>query len=179
MKNTFRGRCDEQLLQAGRVDPRAREPEKQLAATVGPCTAETQWEDCATWWDSAFSVLSKTPRQKWTWSLCFKNGFEPRSFEMATTAHHLRLHPPVRDGAPADIISHYALDAMLDTIHVEKIEGYAIQCCELPGCLRTFQRRTGHKMLYCTPEHASLATTRRWRRKGRRLRNRNDRVKGA
>jgi hypothetical protein len=124
-------------------------------------------------WQRLIHVLSKTPRQRWTWRLCHRLGFEPRKFEMATTAHDLRIYWPARDGAPADIVSHCALDAMLDAIHIEKSEGYAIRCCALPECLRTFQRRTAHKMLYCTPEHASLATTRRWRRKVRRVSNRN------
>ena len=114
-------------------------------------------------WQRLIHVLARTPRQEWNLTLCLGSKFHPIMFENATTAHSLKMFPGEKDGAPAEIISGTTIGAILDTIHLEKIEGYKIKCCELPGCLETFPAGAyGRK--YCKG-HASVATTRRYREK--------------
>jgi hypothetical protein len=124
-------------------------------------------------WQRLLRVLSRTPRGQWgdaLWhggrpldsQLRAKYGFSHTMFERAVT-HRMSIIPGSKDGAPAEIISHTTLDAMLDVLHVEKMEGYEIRCCKLKGCLGTFQKKDNYAKKYCCPEHANLASVRRFR----------------
>ena len=113
-------------------------------------------------WQCLIRDLSRTPRQKWA-SLQAK--YSGAKLERATTGHSLTIFPADKDGAPADIISHTTVGAMLDTVHVEKIEGRRVRWCALEGCLQTFQVSPRSPKKYCCKKHTGVARTRRYRKK--------------
>jgi hypothetical protein len=124
-------------------------------------------------WQRLIHVLSKTPRQKWDaqqvqdgrWkdsALRAKFNFDHKKFERATV-HPLTLFPGRKDGDPAEVVSHTKLGAMLDVVHIKKMEGFKERPCALDGCLQTFPVKTGHRQKYCCNGHTTLANTRKWR----------------
>jgi hypothetical protein len=141
-------------------------------------------------WQKLIRVLSVTPREKWSDSLCLKEGIDDyfktehgighrdRKLEIAT-AHSLRIFPPEKDGGPAEIVSFTVLGAMLDSIHAEKMQGYKTGYCAFEDCHECWIAKNGNerRRKYCE-QHASIGSTRVWRenlRNGHKRRKRNRR----